>query len=117
MPLAITVLHGALFVRTYLEIIDIPLHFLIDFIVVCVTIMRTLQLLLRILIKIPFPFFLFHVFLLPCEKLLLILLVQILTYVILELLTLPLANQTLLLKAYFGSFLRYSILLYLIQSI
>lgn len=72
--LAICILQSCLPVSAYLKIIDVPLHFLIDVLVVLIAVVHTLEFLLSLVVEAPLPFLLLHYFLVLCQHFLLILL-------------------------------------------
>ena len=79
--LTITELQSILFVRSDLEMIDVPLHFFVYSLVVLIAIVKTFEFLLRVLVEVSFPFIFFHIFLLSRKSFLFVLLAQILAHV------------------------------------
>ena len=115
--LIVVVLEGFLLICCNLKIIDIPLHFLINFLIVVIPIIQTFQFFLRVLIKIPLPFFFFHLLLAFCQHFLLVFLIQIITNILLQLLPLTLLQHALVLQTLFGTLVRHPVKLQIILLI
>lgn len=102
-PSGVAVLHRICFVGSFLEGIDVPLHLIVDVLVVLLAIMHSLKFFLRLVVEAPLPLLLVHLLLLSGEHPLLVLLGHVRALVDLELLALLSAELVLPFEALSGS--------------
>lgn len=113
----IVVMHSLVLIGCHLKVVDLPFHRIIDVLIILIAIVQVLELLLSVVIEAPLPLFFLPLLLLFREKALLVLLRHVGALLVLELLTLEIAELALLLQTLSGTLMGKTICCQLIHSV